>query len=130
METSPSPLTEDAASSPAAPDPTVVLLAEVHALRLGMIFLGAALLFFSVCFSLYVHKQNNMLIAQIDAQTRLLNQNEPIFDNNKQRLTLMLRDLQGFAQAHPDVVPILVNHNLVKVQPQPSAVPGPIAPIQ
>ncbi len=130
METSPSPTTEEAAGSPAATDPTAALQAEIGLLRLGMMVLGAGLLLFSLCFSLYVYKQNNMLIAQIDAQTRLLNQNEPVFDNNRQRLSLMLRDLEIYAQSHPDVVPILVNHNLIKVRPQSPAMPEPLAPIR
>src|ERR1051325_4920012 len=95
------------------------LATEVQYLRLGVLVLGVALLLLSVCFGLYVYKQNNLLISQLDSQTRMLNQNEPVYESTKQRLTMLLQDLQGFTQTHTDLVPILVKYNFVKVQPQP-----------
>ncbi len=111
-------------TSPMTQTPDHPLAAEVQYLRLAVLVLGVAMLLLSTCFGLYIYKQNNLLIAQLDSQTRLLNQNEPVFENTKQRLTMLLRDLQGFSQTHSDLVPILVKYNFVKVQPQP----GPFAP--
>ena len=100
---------------------------EINSLRVGLYVLGVGLLLFSICFSLYLYKQNNLLIAQIDSQTRLLNQNQPLFDSNLQRITLMAQDLKTFALTHNDIVPILVNHNIVRVQsPQLMAPVNPL----
>ncbi len=96
--------------------------AEVRLLRMGVLALGAGLLLLSICFNLFVYKQNNLLVAQVDAQSRLLSQSEPVFEANRQKLTLMAQDLRAFAQVHSDVIPILVNHNLVK----PALAPNPI----
>jgi hypothetical protein len=91
---------------------------DLNVLRLCVCVLGAALFAGSLCFNLYLYKQNNLLISQIDHQTRVLAQNEPVYENTRKRLNLLLQDLQGYAQTHSDVVPILVKHNFARVQPQ------------
>lgn len=101
---------------------------EINSLRTGIYILGVALLLLSVFFSLYMYKQNNLLIAQIDTQTRILNQNEPIYEGRRQRLMQMMQDLRVFAQTHSDILPILVDHDLVRIQPQPAMMPQLLDP--
>jgi hypothetical protein len=129
METSQKSRTQEVTSMnpPTSPIDRSSLESEINSLRIGFCVLGAALFLFSLCFSLYIYKQNNLLIAQIDSQTRMLNQNEPLFESNRQRITLMAQELRIFAQTHSDIVPILVNHNIVRIQaPQLTAPANPV----
>jgi hypothetical protein len=129
METEQSPFAEETTPSsgrpavatpapPSGPAPTP-LETEVGILRLAILAVGAALLVSSLCFNLFMYKQNNLLIMQIDYQTRTINQNEPIFEANKQKLDMLLQDLRAYAQTHSDLVPLLVKYNYASVQTQP-----------
>ncbi|MSR64553.1 MAG: hypothetical protein EXS18_02090 [Verrucomicrobiae bacterium] len=106
----------DSMNPQASPSQRSNLEMEINSLRVSSYVLGVGLLFFSICFNLYTYKQNNLLIAQIDSQTRMLNQNEPLFESNRQLITMMAPDLRTFAETHADLVPILVNHNIVRIQ--------------
>ena len=88
----------------------------IQSLRVGFLALGAALVFLSACFGLYVHKQNKMLTSQIKVETRLLDQTVPVYTNDKRQIEALLQDMQGYYPTHQDIIPILMNHNFAKVQ--------------
>ncbi len=120
METNDSPaLPPDQASPGSVPRRGAAnpIEATIRSLRIALVLLGTGLLVCSVCLNLFVYKQNRLLIQQIDGQTRMLNQHEPIFANNQQRLGLLLQELRGYAQTHPDILPMLAKYGIVRVQP-------------
>jgi len=120
----------EAAAAPPAEPPKPVEPASVEAqmqtLRIAVLLLGAALLVSNVCFFLFAYKQNNLLIAQIDNQRRVLNQNEPLYEANKQKLGALLQELGAYAQTHREIVPLLVKYNFARVQSQPALAPSTV----
>ena len=109
-----------------APVPSREPLAnEIQTLRLGLLLLLIGVILLSVCFALFIYKQNNLLLAQMDAQMRYLNQNESVYENSKKRLSMLLQDLQPYTQTHGDIMPILVKYNFARAQPPPTT-PAPL----
>lgn len=93
-------------------------------LRFGLFALTYALLGLSILFALYLYKQNNLLMYQVDTQKQILATQEPIFEGNKGRIELLVEDLKAFAQTYPDILPILYDFNLVKIQTRPGLTPS------
>lgn len=126
METTDPLAPEEPRIAPAAPEkPAETVETQMQFLRLSILLLAAGFLVSTICFFLFLYKQNNLLIAQIDNQTRLLNQNEPLYESNQQKVELLKQDLFTYARSHNDIVPILLKYNLAKVQtPQTLLLPS------
>jgi hypothetical protein len=128
----PTPTPASTAPGPFTTPPSDSIEDQINGLRKAVILLLGGLVLSTICFGLFLYKQNNLLIAQIDSQTRVLNQNEPVYQATKQKLGAFLQDLAGYAQTHNDVVPILVKYNFVRVQQQPATTPAvaPVLPVK
>lgn len=103
--------------SPNQPDPSPLAVTPqtIRMLQIAVAAVGAAVLALSVFFNLYLYKQNNLLIAEMDGRTRLLALQEPIFETNSRQMEALVRDLAGFAQQHHDLMPILVKYRFIRV---------------